>query len=127
MAEPISIKIAFKPALDNLGKQFSDFKADSPLRQEIAKILYKIESYSKQLTPVKTGRLRSSEATSLSLNEIGGRVSTNVDYAIYVHEGTKYMKARPFLEAAANLIEPSIAGILSARLEREFTDTFKSL
>lgn len=123
----VQVRIAFKPALDNMGEMFRNFKVDSPVRDEINKILLRIESYSKQLTPVDTGRLRASEATSLFTTELGGMVSTDVNYAIYVHEGTRKMKARPFMEAAANLVEPSIGGIISARLDEEFTTAFKRL
>lgn len=48
--------------------------------------------------PVETGRLRDSldyEVRGATLN-----VGTNVDYAVYVEEGTRYMNAEPFLRPA---------------------------
>lgn len=50
-----------------------------------------IEGAAKRLTPVDTGRLRASIATSLGVGALAGGaiVQTNVNYAIYVHEGTK--------------------------------------
>lgn len=51
---------------------------------------------------IDTGRLRSSIAIAVLPQEGTwvGRVGTNVDYAIYVHEGTRYMRANPFLKDA---------------------------
>lgn len=52
------------------------------------------------LTPVATGLLRSRtqmRMTSTSGNTISGEVFNDTEYAIYVHEGTRYMKSRPFL------------------------------
>lgn len=58
----------------------------------------------RSLCPVDTGNLRGSIAYEVTRNGIGGklgaRVGTNVPYAIYVHEGTKYQKGQPFLEDA---------------------------
>lgn len=51
---------------------------------------------------VDTGRLRASvavsETTSAGVPVV--RVGTNVEYAIYVHEGTRYMRGNPFLRDA---------------------------
>lgn len=51
----------------------------------------------KILTPVNTGRLRSSERLTFNLggNRQSFRVSTNVDYAAYVHDGTRPHVIRP--------------------------------
>lgn len=51
---------------------------------------------------IDTGRLRASIAIAVIL-ESGtwvGHIGTNVDYAIFVHEGTRYMEANPFLRDA---------------------------
>lgn len=51
---------------------------------------------------IDTGRLRS----SISIREFiagsawGVAVGTDVEYAVYVHEGTRYMEANPFLKDA---------------------------
>lgn len=61
----------------------------------IRKSVTVIERDSKKNTPVLTGRLRSSHRQSFS--NLRGEVGTNVDYDVFVHDGTKFMKARPFL------------------------------
>jgi HK97 gp10 family phage protein len=56
-----------------------------------------LESASKPLTPIDTGRLRSSYSTVPSSN-LSGVLWVNAGYAGFVHGGTKWMKARPFLK-----------------------------
>lgn len=59
-----------------------------------------IERQSKINTPVRTGFLRASHKTSFS--PLKGVLEPMANYAIYVHEGTRYMKARPFLKKAVD-------------------------
>lgn len=57
--------------------------------------LFKIETDSKRETPVDTGYLRSSHQTMF--RDLYGELEPKAKYAIYVHEGTYKMRARPFL------------------------------
>ncbi len=59
-----------------------------------------IERGSKMRAPVDTGRLRASIATSLY--PMSATISTHVFYANYVHEGTRYIKGRPFMKDTAD-------------------------
>ena len=68
---------------------------------------------SKLRTPVRTGRLRASEKVKLSVAapfpqtiEIG----TNLEYAEFVHEGTRFMEARPFFVWGFEDAESDIQG-----------------
>jgi len=75
------------------------------------------------LTPHDTGFLKS----SFYLHGQGGvdilgkgatmraEIYPTAEYGIYVHEGTRYMKARPFLKRGAEMSEPEI--------QRLFTQT----
>jgi len=54
-------------------------------------------------------------------------VETGVFYSIFVHEGTRYITGRPFLETGANLASANFAGNISNRLEKGFVDAFKYL
>lgn len=61
-----------------------------------------VQTAARRRCPVDTGRLRASIGVELT---IGGRgpqvnVGSNVVYAPYVHNGTRYMPARPFLTDA---------------------------
>lgn len=57
--------------------------------------LFKIEADSKRQTPVDTGYLRASHQTLY--RDLYGELEPKANYAIYVHEGTYKMRARPFL------------------------------
>lgn len=52
---------------------------------------FEVEKEAKLFTPVDTGRLRATIATSLGVADLGltSIVSTNVNYALAVHEGSK--------------------------------------
>jgi phage gpG-like protein len=73
----------------------------------------RVESRAKQLCPVGTpestgkkgyrgGRLRQSITWELGVDAEGlfVDVGTNVEYALFVHDGTRYMQGRPFLTDA---------------------------
>lgn len=65
-------------------------------RKTIAKILLLIERPAKQRTPVLSGTLRRSQTGKVESSN-RGRYGTNLRYAPFVHEGTRYMAARPFM------------------------------
>ena len=98
------IKITIKN-LDNLKAAFGSYpEIVAPmLRDASSKSAFEVERRAKILSPVDTGRLRASIATSLGIVNKGitSIVSTNVFYAIYVHEGTRRMRGRPFMRQAA--------------------------
>jgi len=123
----MQIAITVKPSLEEVSKAFSNLQVQSFLRDEIHKIAFRVERAAKQLTPVDTGRLRASIATSWLIHEIGAMVSTNVFYSVFVHEGTKYMRARPFMEKGAEFAKGYIEGDMKARIDQEFAKAFKKL
>lgn len=51
-------------------------------------------------TPVDTGRLRAS--TYENFSHLRGEVGTKTNYDYFVHEGTRFMRARPYLAMAVN-------------------------
>lgn len=67
--------------------------------QYVVKKCQQVVNQARSVCPVDTGNLRGSITYEIARegNEIIGRVGTNVPYAIFVHEGTRYMPARPFL------------------------------
>lgn len=71
----------------------------SPVGQYLAKLAARAETASKARCPVDTGRLRGSINWWIVLegDTLVAYVGTNVEYAIYVHEGTSRMSGRPFL------------------------------
>jgi len=65
------------------------------LNTAIKKSAFIVEREAKKVTPVLTGRLRSSIFTIIE--PLKATVQPRTNYAIFVHEGTNKMKARPFM------------------------------
>lgn len=59
--------------------------------RDLGRRAIRVESRAKALCPVDTGRLRSSITWKLGSDFVGlyALVGTNVEYAVYVHEGTR--------------------------------------
>lgn len=70
------------------------------LNKAIYKTLLTIQGKSMINTPVKTSRLRSSTRTKMG--NLSGEVGTHTKYDIFVHNGTRYMPARPYLKDAVD-------------------------
>lgn len=90
----VSIKI------ENLAEIKAAFsKAPGLMIQElgtaIQRSIFSIQSKSQMNTPVDTGRLRASHESLFG--PLRGEVHTNTNYGLFVHDGTKYMKGRPFM------------------------------
>lgn len=79
-----------------------------------------LEGASKKFSPVDTGRLRASIATSLGVMDKGltSIVSTNVYYAVFVHEGTKYIKKNRFMQKAVDQSESEIGKIYQDQINK---------
>lgn len=87
---------------------------DQALDRAIAKAAFVIEGRSKAVTPVDTGRLRASIHTVNS--RLRAEIGTNVSYAIYVHEGTRFMQPRPFMSEGVQASRNQIEEILNAEI-----------
>ena len=65
------------------------------LNVAIQRSIFQIGRDSRRLTPVDTGRLRAS--TYERFGHLRGEVGTNTEYDVFVHEGTRFMRGRPYL------------------------------
>lgn len=73
--------------------------SSSDLGRYMLKTGIKVQRLAKTRCPVDTGRLRASINVDLKPdNKVV--VGTKVQYALFVHEGTRYVRARPFLRSA---------------------------
>ena len=91
------------------------------LRNAIVKSSLVIEGKAKilvsgEMVKVQTGRLRTSINTQL--NGLSSTVSTNINYAIYVHDGTRFITPRPFMFEAANRSLDEINDIFNHEIEK---------
>lgn len=76
------------------------------LNKAIRKSVVSITKDSKKNTPIDTGRLRSS--TYNKFENLRGELGTLTDYDMFVHEGTRFMKARPYLRQAVESNQPEV-------------------
>lgn len=91
-----------------------------------------------RITPVDTGRLRASilggkyRGGSFTRAESGftstggsytATVGTDVSYGVFVHEGTRFMRARPFLRNAVEFEQ----GFTDAEMEKAVQDTLDEI
>ncbi|CAB4151825.1 hypothetical protein UFOVP585_38 [uncultured Caudovirales phage] len=83
------IKSAFRKAPEQMVKE---------LNTAIKKSVVLIGRGSRRNTPVDTGRLRAS--TYEKFSPLAGEVGTNTTYDAFVHEGTRFMRGRPYLAMA---------------------------
>lgn len=84
----------------------------------IAKSILTVKGDSQRETPVDTGRLRASTYTQLS--NLRGEVGTRTNYDIFVHEGTRYMKGRPYLRMAIEKDERKINDYFTRAVQNVF-------
>lgn len=101
------IKRAFAAAPVQMGKG---------LNTAIQKSIFSIQADSMRNTPVLTGRLRASHFVSLM--PLKGVLEPMTNYAIFVHEGTQYMKGRPFLFDAVRSNEDKVQGFFTEETQK---------
>ena len=124
----MDIKVTIKPTFESLAKVFDQIEISTFVSDAINRIAANVERFGKQLSPVDTGRLRTSIHFSHSYpRTLQAIVDTGTDYAVFVHEGTRYMRGRPFMEEGAKYGAQNFAGIIGDRLDEAFVKEFKSL
>lgn len=80
------------------------------LSSAVKKSTFLVEGRSKIKTPVRTGFLRNSHVTRFSGSGLNftGTVQPTAYYAPFVHEGTRFQKAQPFLREGLEQSERQI-------------------
>lgn len=95
------------------------------LNLAIVKSIFTVQRQSMINTPVLTGRLRSSHTTQF--RNLEGSLFPNTDYARYVHDGTKYMIARPFLADAVESEDQKIQGYFVKAVDNVLSQIARSV
>lgn len=75
-------------------------KVRQAAQDAVALTALQVESTAKELAPVDTGRLRASIGITFAADRLSAEVGSNVEYAIFIEAGTRYMAAQPFLGPA---------------------------
>lgn len=108
--------------------QLMKFLKDSPenmeraLQNTISLAAYSVNRYAKyngasgSYYKTQTGRLTNSLSTEI--RPMQAEVRANVFYAPFIHDGTRYITARPFLRDAADTVEGQIEGILEQEIKK---------
>lgn len=129
----MNITVRITPALEQIAGALRGAELDKKLHDIITEFAFTIERYAKQVTPVDTGRLRASIGTGFLLSagmERGGTaiIAPHVDYAGWVHEGTRSMRARPFLQWGVDFASQKFSGQqIADRLDDELRKTLSRL
>lgn len=119
MANNISIKIT---NLDRIKYAFgvAPHEMTKQLNMAIKKSILTIQADSMRNTPVATGRLRAS--TRSLFGDLKGEVGTNTNYDVFVHNGTRFMPARPYLKDAVEdnnfLVNQFMTGAVQNTLDK---------
>lgn len=102
----MQINVNVVPSWEKLADKFKGFEdiLFKKVSEGISAYAFLIERGGKMFSPVDTGRMRGSVAVSMGIQDKGlsASIGPHVDYATYVHEGTRYMKGRPFMEWGLN-------------------------
>lgn len=83
-----------------------------------------IAAESAKNAPVRTGNLRASHfiPESLDFKNLYGKLQPSPFYAIYVHDGTKFMKARPFMQSAVDDKQGDVDAYFNQALEESLQE-----
>lgn len=87
------------------------------------RLAQRVKKRAKQIVPVRTGRLKRS-ITVIKLPPQSGRgIVAMTPYAKFVHDGTRYMRARPFFKQAYQDVNRNMqedVRISARRMEKRF-------
>lgn len=97
--------------LNDFVVKLSKLRGEDAINRAIKKWIFTIERAAKIETPVDTGILRNSYTTEF--DSLIWRLVNFRDYAIYVHEWTRFQKPNPFLERAVMQTEQQVETIFS--------------
>jgi HK97 gp10 family phage protein len=119
------IRLRFEPPLSEIANKFRNIDIEGFLSRKIRELAFLVERESKIVSPVKTGRMRASIRVMGSGQKFRQIIQPNVDYAIFVHEGTRYMKGRPFMFWGATTavadFNQTFAKDLDAEIKKNFS------
>jgi HK97 gp10 family phage protein len=109
---------AFRQAPELMAKKLQEtlFKAGGMISGEVKKHITLGTNMWKP--PIRTGAMRRGIAVvSSSQNRVVIKPSNITYYAFYVHEGTKFMRGRPFFEITAKQSQKTIESFINKELD----------
>lgn len=124
MPEAISIKITNAAQIQRAYAKAPALMTKN-LSVAIKTAVFLIQGRSMINTPVKTGRLRGSTYTKFE--PLRGEVGTNTNYDRFVHDGTRFMKGRPYLADAVASSNDEVNELFTKATQDVLNDIGKSL
>lgn len=115
------VKVAKLGLLAGAAKSAGTFNAKH-IADAIRKSAFVVEAESKKAITIGktrailTGRLRSS-ISKMNIKATRAEVAPTVKYAIYVHEGTRFMRDRPFMAVGLSQSIPKIKKIFGNAIQ----------
>lgn len=89
------MKVEFK-GLDKLQKKLNEIGELRKIQEVVKVNTTEMHRKASRKVPVDTGHLKRSITTEFTDGGLTGRVSTDVEYAVYVEYGTRFMTSRAF-------------------------------
>lgn len=127
------ITITITPSFEKISRSFAGLNINEKMHKIIEEFALLVERYSKQVTPVDTGRLRASIGTGFLISAGIGQggvaiVAPHTEYAGFVHEGTRKMRGRPFMRWGVEFASQRMNGEdIALRLDREIREHLSKL
>lgn len=84
----------------------------------IKKSIFRIVAVTIPRTPIISGDLRRSVARDVSFKPLYGSIHPMINYAIFVHEGTRFMTGQPFLKEGVQAAESEINQVFQNELQQ---------
>jgi len=114
----MTVKMTFNPSLDEVARKIIKVPQviNKNMPDALKKAAFIVEGEAKKVTPVDTGRLRASIYTTVK--SMSAIVQPKTNYALYVHQGTRRMTARPFMKEGMERSQ--------SRIERIFGKSVKT-
>ena len=89
------IGVQISTNLQKVGSMFRAIQFGAFLQRQLEELAFLTERHSKVKSPIDTGRMRASITTDIGT--LRARIAPHTNYALFVHEGTRFMRARPFM------------------------------
>jgi HK97 gp10 family phage protein len=105
----VTVEVRWVP--DRQGQDHILRDPNGPVGQYAMRLLNRIQNRARELSPVDTGLMRSRieiEPPTVGPGGLEAAVVARTNYALFVHDGTSRMPARPFLHEAAVYVMSSL-------------------
>jgi HK97 gp10 family phage protein len=118
--------------LDQLARQLDTLSVQDALDADLGEFAFAVERGAKTLAPKRTGHMASMIQTSkkrkqnATYYEVISTVRGAAPYNFYVHEGTRYIRPRPFMEWGLAYAQRmfNIESTLTRQLEKRLAEHF---